>query len=63
MRSYYEALDISGNFIRSDITNISDINKDIILNSMKLQFSGTNYKLLLHLCGHEDGKCCQEILI
>ncbi len=60
MRYYYEGLDISGNFIRMDITDKNSTDKDKILTAIKNQFSGKVYTLTYHLCGHEDEISCQS---
>ena len=64
MRLYYEALEIvdmneTGEFIRADITDMTDKEKEDTLQAIKDVMSGKEYRLTEHICGHDEGKGCE----
>ena len=64
MRYYYEAhenvddFEISPEFIRIDITDMTESEKDAVLADIKSIMSGKDYRLEYHQCGHDEGKSC-----
>lgn len=66
MKYYYEAKEIlpedvieAGEFIRIDVSDMTDAERVSILQSIKDIMSGKKYILTLHNCYHEDGGACE----
>ena len=62
MRLYYEALEIlpegtmeETEFIRIDITDMTDTEKENVLDAIKDVMSGKVYRLNEHSCYHDEG--------
>jgi len=63
MRCYYEASELVGedekdDFIRADITDMTDKEKEDILSAIKDIMVGKKYELAEHTCGHDEGGTC-----
>uniref|UniRef100_A0A6M3KK27 Uncharacterized protein n=1 Tax=viral metagenome TaxID=1070528 RepID=A0A6M3KK27_9ZZZZ len=65
MKQYYEAREIlpgdrveSPEFIRIDVTGMTDAERVPILQGIKDVMSGVKCKFSLHNCGHDEGKAC-----
>jgi len=65
MKQYYEAIEIlpedsfeAPEFIRIDVTDMTDKERVPVLQGIKDVMSGVKCKFSLHLCGHEDGESC-----
>ena len=65
MRIYFEAAEtvpidseISGEFIRADITDKTDAEIAEIRSAIEGIMAGVNYRLTKHTCGHDEGKSC-----
>lgn len=69
MRYYYEALEnvkdevTTPDFIRIDITDMTEPERDAVITSIKSIMSGKDYRLDYHECGHNENKGCKtEVL-
>lgn len=66
MRLYYdmwEKVERDPEFIRCDITGKSDSEKADVQAAMEDIMSGKSYRILEHLCGHDEMKLCTMELI
>ena len=70
MRQYYEAReipsdsdDVDTEFIRADITDMTDTERAEVLTAIKDVMSGVNCRIALHNCAHDEkGACVMEEL-
>jgi len=68
MRQYYEAIetvgnDESGDRIRIDITDLSDVGKEEVETTLIDIMAGKSYRLVNHECYHDEhGSCKAELL-
>jgi len=69
MREYYEAAEKASeegeepDFIRIDITDLDDSEREVVLKLMEEQMKGNKYVLKIHYCRHdEDGMCSSKII-
>ena len=63
MRYYYEAHDIvaegeEAEFIRADITGMTDAEKEEVKKAIQDVMNGKKYVLLHHTCGHDESRGC-----
>jgi len=73
MRQYYEANEITNedstiipDFIRIDITDMSTVERNVVLQLIKDQFVNINHTLILHNCIHDEdpkSQCTTENLL
>jgi hypothetical protein len=68
MREYLEATEIvekeqEAEFIRSDVTGMTDLEKDDVQAEMEAIMDGKSYRLVTHSCYHKDGGACSVELI
>ena len=66
MRLYYEAQEIVGfeedsEFIRANVTDMTDKEKEDTLQAIKDVMSGKEYRLTEHICGHDEGLPCTRL--
>ena len=66
MRLYYEATENlpvdspeEPEFIRADITDKTDAERVVILQTIKDVMAGLDYRLIEHSCSHDEGGACQ----
>ena len=64
MRLYYEALELlqennEPEFIRADITALTNAEREEALIAIKDIMVGKDYKLTKHLCFHDECKGCE----
>jgi len=68
MREYLEAtetveIDQESEFIRSEVTGMTDTEKADVQSSMEDVMSGKHYRLVTHYCEHDQSKPCKTELI
>ena len=70
MRIYLECTEIlpkesteEPDFIRIDITDLDEQQRKDVLDSIRQQFSGIKYTLIIHYCYHDEGKPCETTII
>ena len=68
MKIYLEAQEIvsvfeQAEFIRSDITGMTDTEVEAVKKAMQDIMSGTNYRLTRHTCRHDENKTCTAVEI
>ena len=63
MKVYIEAFEITEegepDFIRIDVTDLTDQEKKDILNAIREYFADKKYVLQVHYCRHDEGKPCE----
>ena len=65
MRYYFEAhenvkdMETAQEFIRIDITDMTNSEKKAVLTEIKDIMAGKDYRLVYHKCGHDQGTRCQ----
>jgi len=69
VKYYYEAKEnvldefATSDFIRIDITDMTELERTAVLNEIKSIMSGKDYRLVYHECGHENRlRCSMEEL-
>jgi len=68
MRTYCEALeivplDVEPDWIRADITDMTDAETLVVQKDMEDVMKGKHYKLSMHYCPHEERGLCKVKLI
>lgn len=72
MRVYIEAMEIVEgdeefteelDFVRIDVTEKTEQEREEIIQAIREQFAGKKYLLQLHICRHDEGEACSVSVI
>lgn len=67
MRIYIEAFETleqeESEFIRIDVTNLTEEEKKEVLEAIREHFAGRKYIIQIHYCRHDEGKPCEVKII
>ena len=69
MRVYIEAFETEetstggSEFIRIDVTNLTEEEKKEVLEAIREHFAGRKYRIQIHYCRHDEKKPCEIRII